>query len=644
MLVERKPAATTRTRHPFDPGSAPNPFMKTAVIRHRVADFLKSHAPFDEISEEDLLDLAGGGRVKFHESDEYVFQQGDSKGQFIWVIQQGRVELIDQRDSGELLHDVLGEGDLLGLERFAGNGSCPWSARTATDVILYGVAASAFESLIGRYPALKRFLSARVSVSAIRGFGKISWLDAPVPPMDFLQARLVTIPADASIAEATLLAIGARNGVAALVDEMNRPIGIIGTAELCAAGTGSVRAAARPCPPVLAAPLTTRAVVREMLRAGTEEVVITADGTPDSPLEAILTASELSLFSGCNPVHLVRSMRRAESTEEMKPMVGLASRLVLDGLAQPLDIDYCSRIGSEIIAALAGACIRSATTQVVSNGIKPPRAACCWVMFGASARGELLMPALPSIAAIYDDSGSSEEAFRPEDNIYFAAVAAEIPGWFRACGLASGDLLWPEGSHSSMPLSEWRRLYNETIRDPLSHHLYQRREFFDVWLLSGAVCILEKLQEEASIELSGGEMAIRLLAIDTLASLPPLTFFRGLVLELDGAQHDSFDIISAAVAPLSDAARVFAIAKGHVKIANTLERLEMASRDFPQHAPIFREAGDAFRIALYYRALAGNSRIDPGKLSRFDQVLLKTAFSAIHRLIELTSATFVRAT
>src|SRR5882757_3367425 len=139
--------------------------MKTSVIRHRVADFLKLHAPFDALSERDLLDLAGSGRVKFHESEEYVFRQGDAKGQLVWMIQQGRVELLEERTAGEQLRDVLGEGDLLGLERFAGDGCCLYSARTASDVILYGVAAAQFESTVDRYPSVRRFLAARVSVS-----------------------------------------------------------------------------------------------------------------------------------------------------------------------------------------------------------------------------------------------------------------------------------------------------------------------------------------------------------------------------------------------------------------------------------------------------------------------------------------------
>ena len=148
--------------------------MKTSVIRQRVADFLKSHAPFDALSEADLLDLAGSGKVKFHESEEYVFRQNEPKKQFIWIIQQGRVELLEESAAGEQLRDVLGEGDLLGLDRFAAGGLCLYSARTASDVILYGVSAALFESLVPRYPAVKHFVSAHFP-------SPVSWASAGHP-------------------------------------------------------------------------------------------------------------------------------------------------------------------------------------------------------------------------------------------------------------------------------------------------------------------------------------------------------------------------------------------------------------------------------------------------------------------------------
>ena len=606
--------------------------MKTSVIRYRVADFLKRYAPFDAISEPDLLDLAASGRVKFHQSNEYVFRQGETNGQLVWIVQQGRVELLEQSASGEQLRDVLGEGDLLGLERFAGDGPRLYSARTATDVILYGVAAPVFESLIVQYPTVKRFLSAHFSVSGILGFGKTSWLDAEPPSMDFLRARLVVIPLDASFAEAAPALIGARNGAAAFVDESKHPVGIIAPIDFCA------RLTARPCPPTIAAPLSTRAIVREMLRARTEELAITADGSANSPLQAILTASELALFCGHNPVRLLKAIRQAGSVEEIAPLLQLATRLVLEAMAQPVDVDDCCQIGTEVAAALANACIRLASAQVLAAGIDPPAASFCWMMFGVSARGELLRAALPTIAAVYDDSN---DAFKPEDRMYFAAVAGETMAWFHDCGVAGPGLLWPRGSQPCMPLSAWRQLYCETIRNPLDHDLYARREFFDVLPLSGDFPMLEKLHNEISLELDGHETAIPLLANDTLGHLPPLTFFHGLVLELDGAQRDSFDIASAAIAPITGAARVFAIAKRRLTPANTLQRLAAAQLDFPENTAIFSEAADAFRIALYYQAISGGPQINAGNLGRFDQLLLKTAFSSIQRLLEFTASTFI---
>jgi len=212
---------------------------------------------------------------------------------------------------------------------------------------------------------------------------------------------------------------------------------------------------------------------------------------------------------------------------------------------------------------------------------------------------------------------------------------------FHACGLAGPAQHWPEGAQPCMPLSQWIRLYCETIRNPVSNDLFGRREFFDLWPLAGDRSIFRTLQDYILLELRDHETAIPLLANDTLIHLPPLTFFQGLALDLDGAQLDSFDISKAVISPLADAARVFALAKRRLTPANTLERFATALLDFPEGASIIREAADAFRIGLYYQTLMGTSQINPGKLAKFDQLLLKTAFSSIQRFLEYIQSTFV---
>jgi CBS domain-containing protein len=559
-----------------------------------VADFLKRHAPFDALAESDLLDLAGSGRVKFHESEEYVFHQGRPKGNFVWIVQQGRVELIEQLSERQQLRDVLGEGDMLGLERFAGNGTYLYSARTATDVILYAVNAALFEALISRYPALERYLAAHFSVAASSGFDRTSWLDADAPPLEFLRARLA-----------------------------------------------AARREVFPSPPMIAAPASTRAAVRAMVQARSEVLAITAGGRPDGLPEAVLTASELALFCGRNPARLVREIRDASSTAELLPLLRLATRLVLDGLARPPDVEDCSCIASEVLAALAEACIRLADGEVAAAGFAPPALPYCWLTFGMAARGDLMRLVLPSLAAVYNDSGG---ACAPEASAYFAALAGQTAARFHACELDGPGAAWPEGALPCMPLSEWKRFYSETVRNPMGHDLYARREFFDLRALAGDRSVLEKLREHLLVELRDHDVLVPLLANDTLSHLPPLTFFRGMVLELDGGRRDSFDIAGSVVDPIADAARVFALARRRLSPAGTLERLEAAALDFPAAAPVFREAAAAFRVGLYHQTLAGSCRIEPSKLGRYDQRLLKTAFSSIQHLLELTTSTFIRAT
>jgi len=159
--------------------------MKTQVIRHRVADFLRSHAPFDALALDDLLSLAGSGRVKFHESEEDVFEAGQPIAPLLWVIQQGRVELWE----GKQRRDVLGAGDLLGLDGLAGLETYAHTARTATDVILYAVDALLFSGLVARYEDVSRYLAAHFSLRGAAGVGRTSWLDAAPPPASFLEAR-----------------------------------------------------------------------------------------------------------------------------------------------------------------------------------------------------------------------------------------------------------------------------------------------------------------------------------------------------------------------------------------------------------------------------------------------------------------------
>lgn len=568
--------------------------MKSSVIRQRVADFFRRHHPFDEFAEEDLLELAGSGRVKFHEAGEVLFRQGENaKGEFLSLIQQGRVELIesDAATGDETLRDVLSDGDLLGLDRFSGDGTFQREARTASDVILYSFSAALLESYALRYRALRRFLEASVSVIS-GGSDRTSWLDADAPPLPYLQAR--------------------HTAVAAQVNGHRRP-------------------------PIAAAVLTTREAVRAMLRERTRQLAVVSGETT----EAILTETDLGMFCGHQPVLLIESIREAASIDELKPLVGLASRMVSSALAQPRDVDDCSRLGVQATIAAAEACIRMAGRELAAAGIGPTVAGVphCWIRFGASARDEVLLPEAPAIAVVYDDQTAPVP---PDTAIYFTALAGEAAAFLHRCGLTGAASCWADGSQPAMPLSEWKRFYSDTVADPVRHQLYERREYFDLAPLTGEARIFDDLGTHIRHELRDHPATLALLANDTRAHLPPVTLFRGLVLDLEAGHTAPLDIVETVLAPVVDAARVFALAHQQLDPANTLERLAAAA-EADLAPPTVRETADAFRAGLYYRAIAGGRSVNPASLGKLDQTMLKSAFTSIQRFVEHTVAQFFRA-
>jgi CBS domain-containing protein len=610
--------------------------MKTFVIRQRVADFLKRHSPFESLSDADLLELAGSGRVKFHEAGEYVFRQGQPKAQFIWVVQQGRIELLDERAKGEPLRDVLGEGDVLGFDRFIGDGSYLQSARTASDVIVYGLSGELMESLMSRIPAMKRFLTAHFSVHQTLGSGRSSWLDAECPPTAFFHSRLGSLSADMPEAQASGAFTAAGNGAVALTDYGRGSNGFVTPVELCEAGRRTVRSAAPWAPTVSSASLTVRGAIREMLLGRSEILLVTDDGTPDTPLEGLVSATELAFFCGENPVGIVSAIRRAKSRIEIAPLWGQADRLTFSALAQPTDIDDCCRISLEFAMALAEASIRLANREQAQAATAIASVAHCWILLGASARGDLVGGQVPTLGVIFADSAAGYTAD------HFKAVTESATALMRSMGAETREEFhWPDRTRPAMPFSEWKQLYGDTIRNPFGHNLYEYRELFDVRPIGGDRSLVAQLEEDVASDLQDSEYIVSLLANDTLAQLPPLTFFQGLVLEFDGAERESFDVEEAALVPLAAAARVFALSKRQLTLTNTLDRLQAAALDYPERAAIFTEAADAFRMGVYYRSLAGSQHIRPANLRKVDQLLLKTAIVSIHNLLEFTASTFV---
>jgi CBS domain-containing protein len=176
--------------------------------------------------------------------------------------------------------------------------------------------------------------------------------------------------------------------------------------------------------------------------------------------------------------------------------------------------------------------------------------------------------------------------------------------------------------------------------------VYLARESFDFRALCGERALALDLAVKIGEALNSGTSFIPVLANDTMSNLPPLTFFKGVVVDLDGAMRETLDIEKTLLGPISDAARVLGLASHDLSATTTLERLDRGLQVLPKSAAILLEAAEAFRIASFQVARArlqmgaASSSIRPSSLSRYDQRQLKNAFNAVQGLLELTATSF----
>ncbi len=591
--------------------------MHTAAIPYRVADFLKQHPPFQFMDEAELVALAARGRVKFHESDEYICWQSSAHTPFVYVIQQGSVSLWDESLNPPTLRDIRSTGDIIGTERFHGSPVSLYSAKTASEVVVYALHAADLEPLLARYPEAALYVGAYSAVTA----GYVAPGKRP-PPHQTTLADLacdrapVLCPTSTPIREAARILNESGAHALALMDG-DRIAALLTPADLLpwiAAGAADpgqpVHNIARAVPIPVAPQTLVSDCTLAIAESGVSAAVLTADGSPFSAIQRIVSVASLAPVFGDHPIAIVEEVTTAPSIESLRVLNARAHNWILDNLSAPPALDW--------LASWADLVNRRILERLVAiTGLHHPGQLICF--YGAAGRQERLTSVAPRIAIMGPASESLDDAlgecgYLTPEPIVFASV------------------------------EEWKQRFSAWIRDPIGTQVYDKRPFFDLRPVLGPLSLFTELENHVKGELRAEPTFLRILANDCLSALPPLTFFRDLVVEESGEQTETFRIEKSALEPLADVARAFSLAAGIPLGASTRERFDQACQLLPEQASIFREASDTMRLVLYYQATAGlrlgtnGAELPLSILSRQDRQMLKSGFRSIHKLLEFTAS------
>ncbi|MGF1485440.1 MAG: DUF294 nucleotidyltransferase-like domain-containing protein [Opitutales bacterium] len=642
--------------------------LKTSSIATRVADFLKQHPPFEFLDREGLHDLASAGKMTFHEGDEIIFQQGDTRGGYLQVVQQGTVRMYKEgREGSEELIDLRGPGDLLGISWLLGEPNYIQTARTEGEAILYSLPWDDFLTLLQDNEEATRYLTAYFSTNPVykrveseqseaRAVPAViekaeGWLNAHTQVSQRAHMRLVTGPGTLEIARAAERIAGGLQEALIVVDANGCPLGIVTETDLVRKVATGLTQPGAPVSAIMSGPVMTVSdnlpvgkLMMLMMQHNLRHLVVTEDGTRFTRAIGLVAEKDVQMLHGRLPLGLVKEIRNSTQPGELGFLRQRAEQLMLSYLEERANLRWLAGYVAEIDTSLLRRSLFLAEEELRAEGLVPPDLAYCWVALGMEGRRERFLRQELRTAIIYEDPRAGEEA-RAE--AWFKRLGLEVCRKLNEAGFPSSEGAFTAGeAEGCRSVSCWQTAYAEWIRDPLGACLLQRVPFFDLRGVAGDLRLVDQIRSTILTTSRAFPEFLALMANDALASLPPITIFRNGVLDRTGVLWTCVDTRSHALQPLSSLARVFALSKGAVHLTSTIERYLFCSNAWPEHKRLFESAAEACRIALFYQTLSGLRNGDNGQFIRVDQLpkvdqeTLKSVFRTVVDLMAHTRRHF----
>lgn len=622
--------------------------MKAASISYRVADFLRRHPPFEWMQEDALVGLAMTGRVRFHESQEILHDAGEERQPHFVVIQQGTVELLDD-DGG--LHDLLGPGDIVGIGSSARHRYC---ARTASDVLTYVFPQEALRPLLAENQRAQRYLEAVFSLASEEhrpgGLASLGpsglWLDEPLPA-DIARCDASLCRVDRPVGDIARRMTREGLSAVAVVDDAGRALGIVRDADFRAfVATGDI-SPQQPIADLL--PLVDRRLAptpegrplgeywRQMLRCEAAALPVLSGADGSGPVIGVLTENDLALRRGHDPLVPALRIQRARSLPQIRELRAEADVAIEHLLADRNAARWCVEAAGALDVATCRRVIRRAEEELSAGARQIQRE---WILMGAAGRRERFGNMPLGLGLLWEGDEGERSSM--------ARLAARVGAELNEVGLRLAPHVLPSAPQAPThgTYADWQEAFRAWIVDPISSDAYGSLGFFDPLPVTDDWSLSSRLMGEVMERVRGEEAFLPLLANDSMAHLPPLTFFRGEVIDKTGDRTERLDLENYAVRPLTDIARVLALQSAEYGECSTVERLESAGRMFPAYERLFRRAAQAFELVLLQRArvaYVGNEdvpEISPENLLKVDRELLKTCFRTILELLEITADHF----
>ncbi len=624
--------------------------MAANTIVDRVEDFLHQHAPFDQVSANNLRELAATIEIRYYREGERIFTEGEQPPPFFYMVRKGSVALYRESPTARELTDECDEGDIFGVRPLFANDRYLMTAEAAEESLLYAFPREVAQQLLRRNPGVGLHFASVFASSLPQRERRVRDAATSASQVRTSENYLMRVVAGRRVihcAPHTRIADAARQmtaegvGSILITDDERRPLGIITDTDLrryVVAAETDIRS--QPVADIMSSPVITTVAEQTvaeamlvMIRHHVHHLCITEDGTAQTAARAMISDHDLLLTQGDHPAVLVVEMQQANESVRLRSLCDKAANLVQDYLQKEVSVEFVANVSSEINDALILRLVAMHLQAMADEGYERPPGPFCWLSLGSEGRKEQLLRTDQDNALIYaDDAGEPARAF-------YLELAQRVTQGMHHCGFAlcPADMM-ASNPQWCQPLGQWQRYFSDWIRTPDASALLRASIFFDFRPVFGDFALADTLKQTIFKAMAQTRGFLPFLAKNALQNPPPLSFFRGFMVEKNGAHKDEFDIKARTLMPLTDAARVLAYDQQLPQYLSTIERFRKVGQADPTLADVCGEAAEAYGALLRFRAMAGLQRQDSGrylnpeKLNKLDRQRLRSIFQIIERV------------
>ncbi|MEZ5093173.1 DUF294 nucleotidyltransferase-like domain-containing protein [Nocardioides sp.] len=364
-------------------------------------------------------------------------------------------------------------------------------------------------------------------------------------------------------------------------------------------------------------------VLVEMIALGVHHLPVVDAGR----VVGMVSSGDLNQLGARSPLHVRVAVDRAQDLDGVA-----AARADLPDMVDTL-------LGAGMGASDIGRVVATVTDRIqrkvfslLRAELGSPPTSYGWVAFGSQARREQTLLSDQDHGLWLADDVTDEEL------AWWATYADRAVAALERCGYprCHGEVM-ATNPHWRRTVSGWEREFHSLISRPTERHVMESSIAFDLRTVDGDLMARELMQPILPAA-RASQLFLGHLARSAVSHRPPLGFLGRFAVKRSGEHTGSFDVKAGALLPITDLARLSALARGGPEIGTDARLL--AAADAGQ---ISEELADTLRagyelalrlrlqrhVDLWRRGEPADNWLDPDELHAVDRSRLRETFKAV---------------